>query len=743
MLTGPPRRVPLKLGGLFQETMAYLGGMGTDDLRVVVLGGGTGLSSIVGGDSRRADWGEAPFTGLKEIFPNIHSIVCVTDDGGSTGELLKFLPLVALGDLRHVLLSSIRRERLHALYGLDDSGAGRVAGLLHAIFNYRFSSRPEDAASLLPAAGVDLAELPAGLVAFLRQLVERFHKDARLSAALDCPQCLGNLLLASAITAHLGPGERKSGTAENNRMLSDATLMGLEDIAGAIGAEPRSVLPCTTTSAQLQMMYANGVLVTGEDKSSHARRGYPVDRTVVEFFDEPFLPDDVRMVIEQADIVIYAPGSLYTSIIPILQVPGIADLVRQNERALKILVSNIWVQKGETDAARDAPERKFHVSDLIRAYNRNIPGGVENLFSHILTLGLREIPGSVLQSYALEEKEPIYLDRSRLRQLGFEPVEAGIFSAELLRRRHVIQHDPEALALTVKTLWSIRDFIAPLQKISSDILNDQEKMQVMVNRDHRHPCTRYAAILDWLDDITFFSADNDAGESRPMPEEERKKLVEKITGIIWHHPDIRIEHLRFSRQLILVDANHWLRSQKWDNIYSFYDPGREAIVIRADQVADAARFETAFLVALGQSLLGNYARKKTMEEIFVEGEKVGSVYRLLLREPSICRSYFSGEELEEYLALARMQRSSFTPLLHSRVVNGEEGFTPPGLLFGLLYAWYLDNRFASHIEYKMSIMRNAVSDLIPEQIRIVRRREGLIRFFRERVFRHRFPYAKH
>ena len=31
---------------------------------------------------------------------------------------------------------------------------------------------------------------------------------------------------------------------------------------------------------------------------------------------------------------------------------------------------------------------------------------------------MREIPGSVLQSYALEDKEPIYLDRNRLREIG-------------------------------------------------------------------------------------------------------------------------------------------------------------------------------------------------------------------------------------------------------------------------------------------------------------------------------------
>jgi len=738
VLTGPPRRLPPKLSSLFQQTMSHLQNMETDGLRVVVLGGGTGLSNIVGGDSRRGFWVESPFTGLKELFPNVNSIVCVTDDGGSTGELLKFLPLVALGDLRHVLLSSIRRQKLHALYGLDDRSAVTVAAQLHTVFNYRFSGCPPSAETLLRATGVNLQAMPEGIREYLRVLVENLFHDQRLLPALSRPQCLGNLLLASAILSHLRQDYDQEESGDKSRSLNDATFKGLQSIAEIIGAEKYAVLPCTTTSAQLKMLYANGIMVTGEHKSSLARRGYPVDRAIVEFFDEPILPAGVRQAIEQANIIIYAPGSLYASVIPVLQVPGIAELMRKNGNALKILVSNIWVQKGETDAARDAPERKFHVSDLIRAYRRNIPGGVDQLFNCILTLGMREIPGSVLQSYALEDKEPIYLDRSRLREMGFEPVEAGIFSTELLRRRHVIQHDPEALAIAVRTLWCLKDFFTPLQgKVSASLENAHGILHTVSK--YRHPCARYGAIQSWLRGLSMFSAVNGSGDLESMKETEQNIQREKISEIVWQHPDIRIEHLQFSRSLIYVDAAHWQRSQKWDNICSLYDPDREAIVIRADLADDPVRFEMAFLVALGQSLLGDYALNKSMQDVLVEGEKVGHIYRLLLKDPAQCRCYFNHDQLEHYLRLTRMQRSENHPLLYSRVVNGDEGFTPPGLLFGLFYAWYLDNRFASNIEYKMSIMRNAISDLIPEQIRIVSRREGLVHFFREKVFRHYPP----
>ena len=100
------------------------------------------------------------------------------------------------------------------------------------------------------------------------------------------------------------------------------------------------------------------------------------------------------------------------------------------------------------------------------------------------------------------------------------------------------------------------------------------------------------------------------------------------------------------------------------------------------------------------------------------------------------KCFFSEENLALFLALSRMVQDPDDPQHFTRIVNGKEGFTPPGLLFGLTYAWYLDNRFASHIEYKMAVIRIDRSDLIPEQVRMRSRREKLTDFFREVVFGH-------
>lgn len=711
----------------------------SSNLRVVVLGGGTGLSNIVGGDSRRQEWRETPFVGLKERFPDLHSIVCVTDDGGSTGELLKDFPLVALGDLRHVLLSSICSRSLQEKYSLDRKAASGVAAVLHALFNYRFISAPSSVDSLLADIDIRLDCLPASLAAYLDKLLQALLHDQRMKPSLYRPQCLGNLLLAAAIYSYVPETFDPALAFSEQNMLQYATLEGLGDISEALGAGRQSVLPATTTPAELQVLYANGVLVTSECKSSSGKRGYPIDRVVVEFAHTPHLPQPVTELIQTADIIIMAPGSLYTSIIPILQVPGVADLIRNNTRALKLLVANIWVQKGETDATRDAPERKFHVSDLIRAYDYNISGGIKGLFSHILSLDLADVSGAVLQNYALEAKEPIYLDAGRVRQFGLEPVESCIFSRELLQQRHVIQHDPSSFALVVQVLWGLR---------SGGFLSEQDDVIMLpfsrcfpakIRTEGMYPNQRYRRIRDIVSTMTFTRLTPDFPETESLPELDRIQMIDRLVEIIWRHPDVQIDHLQFVSRVCFVDTTCWKRCQQWDNVFSFYNPEEKTIQIRLDQITDLYRLEMAFLVGIGQSLLGNYALTKKLDTISFQGDPCGQIYCLSMQKAGDLHSYFSLKELDRYLQMARMCSCPGQERLYTRVVNGDEGFTPPGLLFGLVFVWYLDNQFAPNIDYKMSIMKNELSYLIPEQVKIVGRREQLIRFFRENVFRQNLP----
>jgi hypothetical protein len=435
---------------------------------------------------------------------------------------------------------------------------------------------------------------------------------------------------------------------------------------------------------------------------------------------------------------------------------------------LKILVSNLWVQAGETDRSMGDGERKFHVSDLLRAYDRNIPGGTRGLFDQVLCLSLKEVPASVLQSYAVEGKVPIFLDRDKVCAQGFTPIECGIFSRAALLEHGFIQHGPIHLAKVIRTLWAVRDLFAHGRPAAQESISEQQVLEAgggpheaSMDATERtspkngvYPVHRYQQIEQRL---VGFSIDvSGCLAAQGLME----TLRERIKDILWRHPDIPLAHLDSVRGLVCVEHDLWRRNQKWDSVFSFYDPQDGLIKIRQDQVAQEQGFEVAFLVALGQSLLGNYARCKEMKTLEIDGLVLGKVYHLHLLSASQRTCWFSEQELHRYLELARMQAQVMeapdlltTGLVSAeerptepagtagssthftRLINGDEGFTPPGMLMGLNYAWYLDNRFASHVEYKMAVMKIAPSDLIPEQVKMLARRQRLVSFFREVVFR--------
>lgn len=726
VLNGQPRGTDRETSAMFGALRASLVGRRVDETRVVVFGGGSGLSNVIGGDNRRESWLLQPFTGLKEIFPHTRSIVCVTDDGGSTGEMQKDLPLLALGDLRHVLVSSIQLEKLQKRYGLTVYEARETAATLARLFNFRFDTCPEGPAAMLRSSGADLDVLPIALRGFLHSLIEHLYSDTRLAKTLTRPQCLGNVLLAAGVYRQIDAAMDNEALALRQDLLHRALFSGLTSMAEFFGAEEQAVLPCTSTPAQLRILYANGVQITGESKSSLAKRGVAVDRVQVDFHDVPMVYDEIFEEIRRADILILAPGSLYSSIIPIFRVPGLAECVRENGHALKVLVSNLWVQAGETDLSIADPERKFHVSDMIRAYERNIPGGTAGLFHEVLCLSLRDVPASVLQRYAVEGKVPIYLDREIVKDKGYIPLECGIFSKQALAERGVIQHDPTILAQAVKTLYVARE-CCPEKQPPPPVARGPRLADETVTIQPLLPCLKYRRIAGILDRLEIRSA----GDKGCLLDAARIRA--DICEIIWRHHDIPMAHLDYIRGIRCIDLEDWRRDQRWDNVFSFFDPVDNCIIIRRDQFDVPQKLEVAFLIALGESLLGDYAAEKVMEPVDMDGLRLGKVYHLRLKKAEQRTCYFSGTELSQYLQLARMLPTA-NPCHYTRLINGDEGFTPPGLFMGLMYAWYLENQLASHIEYKMTVLKIRQSDLIPEQLRMLARRKKIIAFFREVVF---------
>src|SRR5215467_12698039 len=86
-----------------------------EPLRIVSIGGGTGLSTLLRGLKRYARVGPGAL--------DIAAIVTVTDDGGSSGRLRREFDVLPPGDIRNCMVALSEDE-----------------GLLSRLFQYRFQS---------------------------------------------------------------------------------------------------------------------------------------------------------------------------------------------------------------------------------------------------------------------------------------------------------------------------------------------------------------------------------------------------------------------------------------------------------------------------------------------------------------------------------------------------------------------------------------------------------------------------
>jgi uncharacterized cofD-like protein len=104
-------------------------------LRVVAIGGGTGLSTLLAGLKRYALGPDEPPSTISSQICSLSAVVTVTDDGGSSGRLRKELHMLPPGDIRNcivalsedeALLSKLFRHRFEKGSGLEGHSFGNL-----------------------------------------------------------------------------------------------------------------------------------------------------------------------------------------------------------------------------------------------------------------------------------------------------------------------------------------------------------------------------------------------------------------------------------------------------------------------------------------------------------------------------------------------------------------------------------------------------------------------------------------
>jgi len=162
---------------------------------------------------------------------------------------------------------------------------------------------------------------------------------------------LGNLLLL--------------GLLEENDGDLLAALMTFGSLVGAVG----SVLPATTEPVTLSARTAAGE-VAGQAAVATATR---IRRVRIAPDDAPAAPGVVDAIL-QAELVLLGPGSLYTSILPVLLVDGVASALARTAAEI-VLVGNLRAQPGETEG--------MDLADHVEALLDHVPEvRIDTLLAH-------------------------------------------------------------------------------------------------------------------------------------------------------------------------------------------------------------------------------------------------------------------------------------------------------------------------------------------------------------------------
>ena len=143
--------------------------------------------------------------------------------------------------------------------------------------------------------------------------------------------------------------------------------------------------------------------------------------------------------IREADYIIIGPGSLYTSIVPNLLVPDIADAIASTQ-VPRIYVCNIMTEPGETD--------NYSVSEHIRAIDRACG---RRLFDAVL-IQKRSPSTAALERYQKEGADRVIFDRDAVIASGRRIVTANVMHET---EKGTIRHDPPRLA-KVLMRWHAR-----------------------------------------------------------------------------------------------------------------------------------------------------------------------------------------------------------------------------------------------------------------------------------------------
>lgn len=186
------------------------------------------------------------------------------------------------------------------------------------------------------------------------------------------------------------------------------------------------VLPATGSKVSLIAEHFDGTKTTGEVQVTAS--GKPIRELAMRPRVGP-AADDVISAVAEAELTIFGPGSLFTSVIPNLLVPGIREAVVANPGP-KVYVANIMTQPGETTG--------LSLAGHLDALEQHV--GAPFLTGVVVHRG--ELPPELVAKYAEEGSELVGVDETIDPARGLQIAEADLRD----REAPAVRHESRALA---------------------------------------------------------------------------------------------------------------------------------------------------------------------------------------------------------------------------------------------------------------------------------------------------------